>query len=78
MSSLDLPTEVPARARLHSTNQHHPNSTSEAIDLEDRFGTHNYHPLPVVLKKGRGSRVWDVAGLEYLDFLSAYSAVNQG
>ncbi|MFZ9939821.1 MAG: ornithine--oxo-acid transaminase, partial [Bacteroidia bacterium] len=78
MSSLDLPTEVPARALLKSTNQHHPISTSEAIELEDRFGTHNYHPLPVVLKKGRGSRVWDVAGLEYLDFLSAYSAVNQG
>jgi ornithine--oxo-acid transaminase len=78
MSSLDLPTEVPARALLKSTNQHHPISTSEAIELEDRFGTHNYHPLPVVLKKGRGCRVWDVAEVEYLDFLSAYSAVNQG
>jgi ornithine--oxo-acid transaminase len=60
--------------------QHHHSiiSSEEAIALEDLFGTHNYHPLPVVLKKGKGSRVWDVEGREYLDFLSAYSAVNQG
>ena len=48
------------------------------IDLEDKYGAHNYHPLPVVLKKGRGVHVWDVEGLKYFDFLSAYSAVNQG
>lgn len=53
-------------------------SSGEAIALEDRYGTHNYHPLPVVLNRGKGSRVWDVEGREYLDFLSAYSAVNQG
>ena len=48
------------------------------IDLEDRYGAHNYHPLPVVLAKGKGPFVWDVDGKRYFDFLSAYSAVNQG
>ncbi|MHA8065720.1 ornithine--oxo-acid transaminase [Aquirufa sp. ROCK2-A2] len=48
------------------------------IDLESNFGAHNYHPLPVVLSKGKGVFVWDVEGNRYLDFLSAYSAVNQG
>jgi len=48
------------------------------ISLEDRYGAHNYHPLPVVLEKGEGVYVWDVEGKKYLDFLSAYSAVNQG
>ena len=48
------------------------------IDLEDRYGAHNYHPLPVVLAKGQGAFVWDVDGKRYFDFLSAYSAVNQG
>jgi len=45
---------------------------------EDKYGAHNYHPLPVVLSKGLGCKVWDVDGKEYFDFLSAYSAVNQG
>ncbi|KQT31096.1 ornithine--oxo-acid aminotransferase [Chryseobacterium sp. Leaf405] len=48
------------------------------IDLEDKHGAHNYHPLPVVLDKGEGVFVWDVEGKKYYDFLSAYSAVNQG
>ena len=48
------------------------------IDLEDNYGAHNYHPLPVVLEKGEGVFVWDVEGKKYFDFLSAYSAVNQG
>ncbi|GMF20969.1 unnamed protein product [Phytophthora lilii] len=48
------------------------------IDREEQCGAHNYHPLPVVLTKGRGCKVWDVEGKEYYDFLSAYSAVNQG
>ena len=48
------------------------------IDLEDRYGAHNYHPLPVVLSKGQGPFLWDVDGKRYFDFLSAYSAVNQG
>lgn len=49
-----------------------------AIELEDKYGAHNYHPLAVVLAKGDGAKVWDVEGKEYFDFLSAYSAVNQG
>jgi ornithine--oxo-acid transaminase len=48
------------------------------IDLEDRYGAHNYHPLPVVLSRGKGVHVWDVEGKQYFDFLSGYSAVNQG
>lgn len=48
------------------------------IQLEEKYGAHNYHPLPVVLKKGKGIHLWDVEGKEYLDFLSGYSAVNQG
>ena len=48
------------------------------MELEDRFGAHNYHPLPVVLSKGQGVFMWDVEGKRYYDFLSAYSAVNQG
>lgn len=54
------------------------NSSQEAIQLEDRYGAHNYHPLPVVLSKGEGVFLWDVEGKRYFDFLSAYSAVNQG
>jgi ornithine--oxo-acid transaminase len=50
----------------------------ELMELEDKFGAHNYHPLPVVLAKGEGVYVWDVEGKKYFDFLSAYSAVNQG
>ena len=50
----------------------------ELIDLENQYGAHNYHSLPVVLNKGEGIFVWDVAGKKYFDFLSAYSAVNQG
>lgn len=53
-------------------------TSQEAIDLENKYGAHNYHPLPVVLSKGEGVHVWDVEGKQYYDFLSAYSAVNQG
>ncbi|HAB81510.1 MAG TPA: ornithine--oxo-acid transaminase, partial [Flavobacteriaceae bacterium] len=53
-------------------------SAEQAIQLEDKYGAHNYHPLPVVLSKGKGVYVWDVDGNKYYDFLSAYSAVNQG
>jgi ornithine--oxo-acid transaminase len=54
------------------------NTTQTAISLESRYGAHNYHPLPVVLSKGEGVYLWDVEGNRYFDFLSAYSAVNQG
>ena len=53
-------------------------SSEELIQLENKYGAHNYHPLPVVLDKGEGVYVWDVEGKKYYDFLSAYSAVNQG
>ena len=53
-------------------------SSADLMALEDAHGAHNYHPLPVVLDRGEGVRVWDVEGKDYFDFLSAYSAVNQG
>ena len=53
-------------------------ASQRMIDLEDKYGAHNYHSLPVVLEKGEGVYVWDVEGKQYFDFLSAYSAVNQG
>lgn len=52
--------------------------SQEAIELEEKYGAHNYHPLPVVLTAGKGAVVWDTEGREYYDFLAAYSAVNQG
>ncbi len=55
-----------------------PALSSELMELEDRYNAHNYHPLPVVLERGQGVHVWDVEGKRYYDFLSAYSAVNQG
>jgi len=54
------------------------NKTKYYLDLEEKYGAHNYHPLPVVLQKGEGVYVWDVDGKRYYDFLSGYSAVNQG
>jgi ornithine--oxo-acid transaminase len=53
-------------------------NTQDYIKREDKYGAHNYHPLPVVLERGEGPFVWDVEGKRYFDFLSAYSAVNQG
>lgn len=53
-------------------------ASEKAIELENKYGAHNYHPLPVVLSRGEGVYVWDVEGKKYYDFLSAYSAVNQG
>ena len=56
----------------------HVSSTSEAIELETALAAHNYHPLPIVFSRAAGVHVWDPEGRRYLDFLSAYSAVNQG
>ena len=53
-------------------------TSKDYMEMEANYGAHNYHPLPVVLAKGKGAKVWDVEGKEYYDFLSAYSAVNQG
>lgn len=52
--------------------------TADYLQLEDQYGAHNYHPIPVVLARGKGAELWDVEGKHYFDFLSAYSAVNQG
>ena len=62
---------------METTTQAH-TKTQKAIALEEKYGAHNYHPLPVVLERGLGVHVWDVEGKRYFDFLSAYSAVNQG
>lgn len=57
---------------------YHSSSTNEAIQAEHDFAAHNYHPLPIVFARAQGTSVWDPEGRHYLDFLSAYSAVNQG
>jgi ornithine--oxo-acid transaminase len=66
------PTSPPGLSKYHAT------STEEAIQLEHNFAAHNYHPLPIVFARASGTSVWDPEGRHYLDFLSAYSAVNQG
>jgi ornithine--oxo-acid transaminase len=60
------------------TSRYHASSSKEAIDLENKYSAHNYHPLPVTIARAKGCEVWDPENKHYLDFLSAYSAVNQG
>ncbi|CBQ73547.1 probable CAR2-ornithine aminotransferase [Sporisorium reilianum SRZ2] len=72
-----LKTAVAAVASTASTS-HTPLTTQEVIHKEAEYGAHNYHPLPVVFDRAQGAHVWDPEGKQYLDFLSAYSAVNQG
>lgn len=62
----------------NGTSAYHTSSTHEAIQTEKEYAAHNYHPLPVVFSRAQGTSVWDPEGRHYLDFLSAYSAVNQG
>ena len=57
---------------------HIADNTAELLDLESRFSAHNYHPLDIILTRGEGVWVYDIEGKRYLDFLAAYSAVNQG
>lgn len=76
MSTMRLGRTVAKRA--FSTTAAARSTAAELIAMEDKHGAHNYHPLPAVLAKGLGTKVWDVDGKEYFDFLSAYSAVNQG
>jgi ornithine--oxo-acid transaminase len=61
-----------------TSSRYHASSTQGAIEAENKFAAHNYHPLPVVFSRASGVDVWDPEGNQYLDFLSAYSAVNQG
>ncbi|KAL4145047.1 hypothetical protein PRNP1_012721 [Phytophthora ramorum] len=68
----------PVTSKLRNLSSRSVWTAQQYIDREEQYGAHNYHPLPVVLTKGRGCKVWDVDGKEYYDFLSAYSAVNQG
>ena len=70
--------QTTATIRALATTATGSEATRRAIELEDQFGAHNYHPIPVVLQRGEGTRLYDVDGKEYFDFLSAYSAVNQG
>ena len=63
---------------IHSCMHQTVTSAADYMALEEQFGAHNYHPIPVVLAKGKGIHVWDTDGKQYVDFLSAYSAVNQG
>ena len=63
---------------IHSTETTPGSATQRFIETEYKYGAHNYKPMPVVLSKGEGVYVWDVEGKQYLDFLSAYSAVSQG
>ena len=69
-------TVAATKTKFLSTNAN--NEAELTMKLEEKYGAHNYHPLPVVLKRGKGTKVWDVDNKEYFDFLSAYSAVNQG
>ncbi|KAK3357217.1 pyridoxal phosphate-dependent transferase [Lasiosphaeria hispida] len=70
--------ETPSNGGVPTSDRYHASSTKGAIAAENEFAAHNYHPLPVVFAKGQGVNVWDPEGKHYLDFLSAYSAVNQG
>lgn len=63
---------------MNALIRRNPLTAQESMALEDQYGAHNYHPLPVVLTRGEGAWLWDVDGKRYLDFLAAYSAVNQG
>ena len=68
----DTPSTTATSTRFHAP------STEKAISAESEYAAHNYHPLPVVFSRASGPHVWDPEGRRYLDFLSAYSAVNQG
>jgi ornithine--oxo-acid transaminase len=72
------PTPLKQQSGSSSTSKYHASSSDEAIHAEHTYAAHNYHPLPIVFARAQGTKVWDPEGKEYLDFLSAYSAVNQG
>ncbi|KAH9824069.1 pyridoxal phosphate-dependent transferase [Melampsora americana] len=71
-------TETNSISQNHQTNQTPLHSTQQLISLEQTYGAHNYHPLPIVFQRAKACQVWDPEGNEYIDCLSAYSAVNQG
>jgi ornithine--oxo-acid transaminase len=71
-------TPVKQPTQTSTTSRYHASTSDEAINSEHTYAAHNYHPLPIVFARAKGTKVWDPEGREYLDFLSAYSAVNQG
>lgn len=71
------PTFQPSAAAL-AESRYHSTTTAGAIEAENKYAAHNYHPLPIVFARAQGSSVWDPEGKHYIDCLSAYSAVNQG
>jgi ornithine--oxo-acid transaminase len=71
-------SSTPKATATSPFSNYHSASSSSAIDVEYHYAAHNYHPLPVVFARAEGSSVWDPEGKHYIDFLSAYSAVNQG
>lgn len=77
-SHFHFPVKMSSTATATKVKQQNATASQEVFDREDKFGAHNYHPLPVALARGEGVYVWDVEGKRYYDFLSAYSAVNQG
>lgn len=70
--------ETGASRTTDSSSRYHATCTESAIKAENEYAAHNYHPLPMVFSRAKGVHVWDPEGRQYLDFLSAYSAVNQG
>lgn len=70
--------DASATSDVAPSSRFHASSSKSAVAIEEKFAAHNYHPLPVVFAKAQGVNVWDPEGNQYLDFLSAYSAVNQG
>lgn len=79
LMKISAPTRFMSTVRHgHIPKAHFSPAYQHCMELEELHGAYNYHPLPVVLNKGKGTKLWDVDGKEYFDFLSAYSAVNQG
>lgn len=78
MSSTQVHTLQTNQKNMYSTNAQNVVTSETVFQREQKYGAHNYHPLPVALCKAKGPYMWDVEGKRYYDFLSAYSAVNQG
>ena len=77
-NNVDIKVKAKPHGATAQTSRYHASSSKEAISAEAEFAAHNYHPLQVVFSRASGCNVWDPEGRQYLDFLSAYSAVNQG
>src|SRR6187397_1454187 len=78
MEALDSTTVPQEPVMTDTLDTARPLTAADILELEERHGAHNYHPLDIVIARGEGAWVWDLEGRRYLDFLAAYSAVNQG